>query len=116
MNFLYSKDLLEKFKPLLRFENKKINKDNLKDLDSFLFFLHYNKITHDGLLIVIKCDEMLNINDKNYIPYSKNKQQPYEYYVNQKALFNYFKSLHDLLLNEMKEYVSICSNKFNERK
>lgn len=125
MSFLYSKDLLEKFKkiaqaqnfdkesielaknliPLLEQQidgkdtftankaNAELHTTNLKDLDSFLFFLYFNKITHNGTLIVYKGNVSSKAADKNYVPYSKNGQEPYEYYINKNSITAYLKSL-----------------------
>jgi hypothetical protein len=68
---------------------------NLKDLDSFLFFLYFNKITHNGTLIVYKGNVSSKASDKSYVPYLKNGQEPYEYYINKNSISAYLKSLLD---------------------
>lgn len=74
--------------------NAELNTTNLKDLDSFLFFLFFNKITHNGSVIVD--DYSAKADDKNYIPYSKKNVMPGEpdkYFINKNSLIAYLKSL-----------------------
>lgn len=74
--------------------NAELNTTNLKDLDSFLFFLFFNKITHNGSVIVD--DYSAKADDKNYIPYSKKIVMPGEpdkYFINKNSLIVYLKSL-----------------------
>lgn len=67
-----------------------LNTTNLKDLDSFLFFLFFNKINHNGSLIVN--NTLSKVNDKNYITYT-NKFTAEQFFVNKNSLIAYLKSL-----------------------
>lgn len=84
-------------------ENSELNTTNLKDLDSLLFFLFFNKITHNGTVIVLKT----NPNDQNYVPYSENGVEPYTYFIHKNSLIAYLKSL----LNNENPVLKVMINK-----
>lgn len=70
---------------------------HLKDLDSLLFFLSYNKIAHNGKDIVVpnrqESTQNKNLVDSGYIPFSVDGKEPYQYYIDKIALVAYLKSL-----------------------
>lgn len=73
---------------------------HLKDLESLLQFLNFNKIAHNAKEIVIPNRPQLmqpsyyeGLIKSGYTPYSSDGKEPYQFYIDKAALMAYLKSL-----------------------